>query len=120
MNFYDIRNKFMYWLVKKLLTWGYPTWDQEYFMQLISDWSKKASKHFTKYSRHISADRSAKELLIVSEYADRLANNSAWDQCWNEETKEYEWSLEKIDKLEKEYLEAVLGRIRRKYRSWWY
>lgn len=120
LDFYDIRNIFMYWLVRKLLTWGYPTWDSAYLMQLISDWTEQASKHMTKYSRHTTADRSAKELLIVSEYADRLANGGAWEQCWNEETKEYEWSLEKIYKLENEYQDALLGRIKRKMKSWWY
>ena len=120
LDFYDIRNKFMYWLVKKLLTWGYPTWDNEYLMQLISDWTKQASKHFTKYSHHTSGDRSAKELLIVSEYADRLANSGAWEQCWNEETEDYEWAIEKIWKLENEYFEALLRIIKRKYKSWWY
>jgi len=111
INYYDIRNKFMYWLVKKLLTGGYPTWDYAYLMQLISDWTGQASKHFTKYSCHVSGDRSAKELLIVSEYANRLANGEACEQCQD---------FSKIDELENEYLDALLGRIKRKMGAWWY
>ena len=116
-DFYDIRNEFMYWLVKKLLTWGYPTWDYAYLMQLISDWTKQASEHFTKYSNHVSGDTSAKELLIVSEYADRLANGEACNRVYNI-VKWKPWEKERI--LENEYIEALLSRIKRKYKFWWY
>jgi len=117
ISYYDIRNKFMYWLVKKLLTWGYPTWDSAYLMQLIADWTKKASEHTAKYDMHEGAEKSVRELLIVSKYADRLANDGAWDQIWN--TVDYK-PLEKSWKLTDEYMEALLGRIKRKHKSWWY
>ena len=96
----------------KLLTTGYPSWDYAYLMQLISDWTKQSSKHFTKYSHHTCRDKSAKELLIVSEYTNRLANGTAWD--------EEVIDLKKVDGLEKEYIEAMLKIIRRKLKAWWY
>lgn len=116
-DFYDIRNEFMYWLVRKLLTWGYPTWDYAYFMKLISDWTKVASAHFTKYDRHIGSEKNAKELLIVSEYADRLSNGRAWDEVMDKPLKNV---LKAESNLEKEYMSAMMHIIKRKFRTWWY
>ena len=114
-SYYDIRNKFLYWLTKKLLPWGYPCWDYAHLMQLISDWTKVASEHTAEYDRHNGAEKHSIELLIVSEYADRLANGGAWDQIWN--TVDYK-PLQKEWKLEAEYMDALFHRIKRKGKSW--
>lgn len=119
LDYYDIRNGLYRWVIKKLMRKAYPCFDWCYFMQLIADRMKMASVDYGKYCLSTDREQSSKEMLIISEYADRLANGRAWEEL-DKKWPNHKNIFLKIEALEHEYMDAMFRIINRKMKSWWW
>lgn len=121
------------WRVKnftKKCMFLYPFYDYSCLFELISLWATEASKMYKESNLLVSSPRTSKELLIVSELCNRIADNFNEENerdYWGKKYGGYEnfsndvWDRmhKRVNERDRQDIEYLCNLIIRKYRFWW-
>lgn len=108
----------------------FPFFDYSYFFDMVSIWTKEASKEYTESNVLASSLQTSKELLIASDLFERLAygyNEENEYDFWKEKyggfTKipdhRFESIRKRITSRNEQDSQYLFSLIKRKYQKWW-